>query len=213
MKVLAVALLGLLAAGTAPAQGQRDFLTEDEADQIRLAQEPNERLAQYLTFARLRLELVKQTLAVEKAGRSRLVHNNLEDYTRIIEAMDAVIDDALARKTDIQKGVALVAEMEKKFLATLREFAARKAKDAYLWEFVMKDAVEATQDSLEESQHDLRARTERVLDEDVREKKKREADMTVVDREKKEVEQKKEEQKARKAPTLRRKGEEAKPKP
>ena len=200
-------LILLLAASAAWAQGQRDFLTEDEADQIRLIQEPNERLALYLKFARLRLELVKQTLAVEKPGRSRLIHNNLEDYGRIIAAMDNVIDDALARKVDVGKGVALVAEQEKQFLATLEEFNAVKAKDRYLYEFVLKDSLEATQDSLEESQHDLKERAHRVVDQDFREKKERESMMTVKDVERKKEEAAKEEKKARKAPTLRRKGE------
>ena len=197
----------LLLAAVALGQPRRDFLTEDEADQIRLIQEPNERLTLYLKFARLRLELVKQTLAVEKAGRSRLIHNNLEDYTRIIEALDNVIDDALARKLDVQKGVASVAEQEKMFLATLEEFNEKPAKDRYLYEFVLKDALEATQDSLEESQHDLRARTERVIEEDRRDKKEIESLMTVKDKEERKVAGEKEEKKARKAPTLRRKDE------
>ncbi len=201
-----VCLLLLLAAA-AGAQGQRDFLSEDEADQIRLIQEPNERLLLYVKFARLRLELVKQTLAVDKPGRSRLIHNNLEDYSRIIEAMDNVIDDALARKVDVQKGVALLADYEKKFLATLEEFNAKQTKDRYLYEFVLKDALEATQDSLEESQHDLRARAERVLDEDRTEKKKIESMMTVKDQQERKAAEKKEEKQARKAPTLRRKDE------
>ena len=197
----------LLLAAAAWAQGQRDFLTEDEADQIRLIQEPNERLLLYVKFARLRLELVQQTLAVDKPGRSRLIHNNLEDYSRIIEAMDNVIDDALARKVDVQKAVALLADYEKKFLATLEEFNAKQTKDRYLYEFVLKDALEATQDSLEESQHDLRVRTERVLDEDRTEKKKIESMMTVKDQQERKAAEKKEEKQARKAPTLRRKDE------
>jgi len=203
-----VGLLFLLAA-CLPAQ-QRDFLTEDEADQIRLAQDPNERLARYLSFARLRLELVKQSLAVEKPGRSKLIHDNLEDFTRIIEAIDTVIDDALARKLDLQTGVALVSEREKEFLGVLQAITAKPAKDAYLYEFALKDALEATNDSLEESQHDLRSRTERVLDQDVRDKKRLESMMSTAEQEKRKAEQKlagEKEKKAPKAPTLRRKGE------
>src|SRR5262249_11678864 len=123
------ALLVFLTFICAYPQQQRDFLSEAEGDQIRDAQEPNERLALYLKFARLRLELVKQAMAVEKPGRSKLIHNNLEDYSRIIEALDAVIDDAVARKLDVAKGVGQVAEREKEFLAMLQEFSAKPVKD------------------------------------------------------------------------------------
>ena len=203
-------LLTLLLGGAIGAGPQRDFLSDDEADQVRAAQDPNERLVCYLKFARLRLELVKQALVAEKPGRSKIIHDNLEDYTHIVEAMDAVIDDALARKLDLTKGVAMLAEREKEFLTTLQEFAARPAKDRHYFEFALKDATEATQDSLEESQHDLRERARRVLEEDVREKKKREAAMTPAELEKHKAEEKQADEKAKKtpkAPTLRRKGE------
>lgn len=213
MRVLVMTCGLILLGGPVAAQAPRDFLTDHEADQIREAQEPNERLKRYLDFARLRLELVKQTLAVEKPGRSKLIHSNLEDYARIIEAIDTVIDDALARKLDLEKGVGLVAERGKEFLATLEQFAAKPAKDRYLFEFVLKDALEVTQDSLDESQKDLRARVQRVLEEDARDKKKLESAMTPADLKERKAEEKKAEEKQRKAPTLRRKGETPKPQP
>ncbi len=203
----------LLLAAAVAGQTTRDFLTDDEIDQIKEAQEPNARLLCYLKFARLRLELIKQALAAEKAGRSKLIHNNLEDYTHIVEAMDSVVDDALARKTDVQKSVALMAEKEKEFLAALKELDAKPAKDRYLFDFAMKDALETTQDSLDESQNDLKARMERVTSDDTRDKKKRESMMSAADQEQKKAEAKQaqaEDDKAKnapKAPTLRRKGE------
>jgi len=176
---------------------------------VRLAQEPNERLALYAQFARLRAELIRQLVAKEKAGRSVMIHDTLDDFTKIIEAIDTVADDALRRKVAIDVGMAEVAKAEKEMLEVLKKIEESGPKDVARYEFALKQAIETTEDSLELAQQDLKERSASVSERDAKETKEREAAMQPKDLEEKRAAEKKtvETEQKRKAPTLRRKGE------
>src|SRR5580765_5922000 len=150
---IAPILLALLALPAAAQQ--RDFLTPDEADQLREVQEPNERLKLYSKWALLRLDEIEQMIASSKAGRATFIHNLLEDYGHIIEAMDTVADDALRRKLKIDVGITALTTAEKDMVARLEKIRDSKPKDYARYEFVLSDAIETTQDSLELNEADL----------------------------------------------------------
>ena len=135
---------------------QRDFLTADEDDQVRLTQDPNDRLKLYLHFAKQRLDLIQQAVSQEKVGRSKLLHDLLEDYTRIVEAIDTVTDDALKRSVDMSLGVKAVAEEEKLMSTQLEKIRDSQPKDLARYQFVLDQAIDATKDSQEMAAQDLR---------------------------------------------------------
>ncbi len=205
-----VCLLLLISTGTAWAQ--KDFLTADEADQVREAQEPNERLKLYLKFARQRIGMVDQMLSKDKAGRSAMIHEALDEYSKILEAIDTVSDDAIRRKMDITVGAELVAKAEKDFLGRLEKIRGLKPKDFSRYEDALSTAIDNTSISMELAELDQKERTRGVASKDDREKKARDELMaTEEDAEKKatgtaEKAEKKDTPK-KKAPTLRRKGE------
>lgn len=211
------ALLIFTLAVTSAAAQPRDFLTADEVDQVRLAQEPNLRLKLYLGFAKERVALIEQLAAKEKAGRSALIHDTLDGYTKIIEAIDTVSDDALRRNMDITEGMDAVAGAERDFAARLRKVEESAPADLQRYAFVLTNAIEATEDSLEMAQEDMRERKAGVAKRRATEDKEREELMTPTDRTARQAAQKKkaeEEAKTkRKAPTLRRKGEVPEEKP
>jgi len=209
MRFLRLFAISLIVATGACAQ-DRDFLTSDEADQIREAQEPNARLLLYARFATTRVALVEQLLAKEKVGRTTLIHDTLEDYAKIIEAIDTVADDALKRKLDITIGMKEVASAEKQMLATLQKLDEAPQKDYARYEFVLKQAIETTQDSADLSAQDLASRANSVAAKEKKEQKDLEAIMHPDEVDKKHQEEKKEVERKKKVPTLRRKGEEVK---
>jgi hypothetical protein len=185
----------------------RDFLTSDEADQIRDTQEPNERITLYLHFAKQRLDQVKQLMSKDKPGRSGLIHDLLEDYCNILDAIDTVTDDALGRKVNLEKGTDLVIKGEKPMLAELQKIQDANPKDLERYEFVLKQAIDATNSNIEGG-NDLGKRAAEVTAKDEQEKKQREAMATPEEKKAKQAEVDQEAaHPQRKPPTLYRPGE------
>jgi hypothetical protein len=192
----------------APLAAQRDFLNADEVDQIKEAQEPVDRLKLYAKFAKQRVDLVQNLLSKDKAGRSLMIHDALEDYSKIVDAIDDVTDDALLHKKEVKLGLDAVAVVEKQTLPVLQKIQDKPPKDIARYDFALKQAIDTTEDSLSGAEEDVAQRGKDVEARDAKEKKEL-GDLTVpVDGDKKPGDEKKSDTtKKKKAPSLKRPGE------
>ncbi len=210
MKLILVVVLSL--AAVAQVFGQdRDFLTSNEIDQVREAQEPNDRLQLYVHFARQRMDLVEQYIAKDKPGRSIFIHNALEDYRQIIEAIDSVADDALRRNKPIDSGMIKVLAAEKDFLAQLNKIQDSEPKDFDRYKFVLSEAIDTTGDSQELSLEDSKKRATEITAADAKEKSQRDSMMSKDEQKDRKKAAEKEDEPQKKVPSLYRPGEKKPP--
>lgn len=207
MKPVRFALFALCAAALLYGQEDRDFLTPNEVDQVREAQEPNDRLLLYVHFAKQRMDLLEQYLAKEKPGRSIFVHDTLQDYSHIIEAIDSVSDDALRHNHPIDKGTIAVLNAEREFLAELNKVQNAAPPDLDRYQFVLQEAIDTTNDSRELSLEDSKSRGTELATRDAKEKQAREAVMSTSEVKDRKKAAQAEENKQKKIPSLYRPGE------
>ena len=174
MKIwLKVLVPAILAAGI-PAFAQKDFLTSDEVEKVREAQEPNERLKLYVLFARQRLDQLQRLLEKDKKGRSLIARELLEDYTSIVDALDTVSDDALKHGADNSLGANAVRDAEHKFLTQLQKIKDRPPADLDMYSTALTEALAATSDSLDLSQEDPTNRAAKLNEGDKKQKEEAE---------------------------------------
>jgi hypothetical protein len=167
----AVSLCLFMIAGASAVFAQRDFLTNDEIEKVREAQEPNERLKLYVLFARQRVDQFEKLVAKPKKGRSGEARELLDDYSRIMDAIDNVSDDALKHKAALTEGPTAVTTAEKKFLTQLQKIKDNPPSDFGLYAVALDEAISATNDSLELATGDLSKRAVELTAEDKKTKK------------------------------------------
>lgn len=202
-------LLVILLASTVGWAQERDFLTEAEVVKLREIQEPNLRLQLYALFAKTRLDQIESLLSQKGEKRARLLFQTLEDYTKILDAMDTVADDGLKRGVDLSEGIKAIVPQQKEWLARLQKVESSEPADVDRYQFQLRSALETTKDSLELNQDDLTARAAEVKGKEAEEKAARKAMMSPEEAKERKAEEAKaaEDTKKAKRPTLLRKGE------
>jgi hypothetical protein len=142
------ALLTLAALGAAAQR--REFLTPDEIFQVREAQEPADRMKLYVEFARARLDRIDKEMLKPSADRAAMIHDLLQQYDQIIDAIDNVAELGQAKRALLRKGLDAAVRAEPEFIKRLKDLEAKNPKDLEEFRFMLQQAIETTEDSLEE---------------------------------------------------------------
>jgi hypothetical protein len=150
--ILALLFGALLMAVPARAQRpEKDYLSDIEADKIRDAETPNERVTLYLTFADDRLKKFQYELEHPSPNKHREMLNYLmNSYGGCIDDAADVIQISLGKQENIRQGIDLMATKAKGFLEILHKYA-KEGPDLEIYKDNLDDAIEGTQDALSEA--------------------------------------------------------------
>jgi hypothetical protein len=141
---------------------QRDPLNDLESDQLReAAQDPYKRLKLMIKFASERLDTAEATQKeTEVRGRGQRIHDALQDFRELVDELDDNVDDFVQKQQDLRKPLGEMVSAEEGFNKRLQAIRERgqdpKLTEEYkLYSFVLQDAQEAVNLSLEDAKKTL----------------------------------------------------------
>jgi hypothetical protein len=136
-------------AGAPPPQEKKDYLSEGEANKIRDAYEPAERIGLYMKFAEDRLKKFQYELnrKVQDRRRAEVLNNLLNAYTGCMDDAADQIAVGEQRQADIHGALKLMKGKGNEFLDILEKLQQNGAElDTY--KDTLLDAIDGTKDAL-----------------------------------------------------------------
>ncbi len=131
---------------------QKDYLSSIEADKIRDAETPNERITLFLSFADDRLKKLQYELEHPSQNRHvEMINSLLNAYVGCIDDAADVIQLSIEKQQNVRKGIDLMAARTKEFLAVLQKIPA-DGPDAEIYKENLDDAMEGTRDASREAE-------------------------------------------------------------
>jgi len=150
----AVLTLMILAATALAAQAQQKgvFLSEDEQDQLREAQDPSERIKLYLEFEQARLDQFdsfRSKPADPKYDNGAYMDGLLTQFIGLNDELKNWIDDQYDRNGDMRRGLHLLLDAGPKQLEQLRRI--QQSPDANSADYFdsLRDAIDDLTDTLD----------------------------------------------------------------
>lgn len=130
---------------------QKDYLSALEADKIRDAETPNERISLFLTFAEDRLKKLQYELEhPAQSNHAEMMNGLLNAYVGCVDDAADIIQLGIEKQQNIRKGIDLMASRTKEFLAILQKIPT-DGPAGQLYKDNLGDAIEGTQDASREA--------------------------------------------------------------
>lgn len=134
-------------------QEVKDYLTQDESDKIREAQNPSDRIKLFLTFAQDRLDKFEYEVnrPTHEAEYDDILNNLMNGYVGCIDDAADQIDAAQEKQADVRDAVKQMKAKDTEFLAKLQKFDQASGADFDAYRYTLEDAIEGTKEAINDA--------------------------------------------------------------
>jgi hypothetical protein len=135
-----------------PQDPQKDYLTDAEADKIRDAVTPPERIKLYISFADDRLKKFQYELTrkTPEGRRGEILNGLLNDYIGCMDDAADQIEVARDKQVDIRGQLKLIESKGKEFLVVLQKLD-QDGPELDTYKDTLQDAIEGTKDAVSDA--------------------------------------------------------------
>jgi len=137
----------------AHAQERPDFLSPGEADKIRDAQNPNERVKLFLDFAGDRLKKLQYELQLKspQMHKNEILNGLLNAYAGCIDEAADRIDEGRETNPNMRPAIKAMQKHGKEYLEALQKIEGMGGPGIVAYKDSLGDAIEGTQDALKDA--------------------------------------------------------------
>jgi hypothetical protein len=139
------------------AQGRKDYITNTEADKIRDANDSNERIKLFLSFASNRLKQLQYELdhPADTVRRSERLNSLLNAYAGCMDEAVDRMELGAEKQEDVRDGIKAVQDQAPEHLKYLKDVVAKNPEhDTY--KDNLDDAIASTQDAIRSAADSLK---------------------------------------------------------
>lgn len=147
--------VGFIAAagGAAIAQvPEKDYLSASEADKIRDAETPNDRIKLFMQFADDRLKKFQYELEhPSQTNHTQMLNYLMNAYVGCVDDAADLMQEGVQKQQNVRAGIDLIAAKTKEFLEILKRVQA-DGKELDVYKDNLDDAIEGTQDAINDAE-------------------------------------------------------------
>jgi len=150
--LLVIGFAGALGASLLAQTADKDYLTNVEADKIRDAETPNERIKLFILFADDRIKKFQYELEhPSQNNHEQMLNYLLNAYIGCVDDAADLVQLGIEKQQNVRAGVDLMAEKTKEYLEVLNKIKA-DAKEIDAYKENLDDAIEGTQDAQKDAE-------------------------------------------------------------